>query len=378
MKESENANRSQIGKRVGIIGIVINFLLATGKLLLGYFSSSVSIIADAANNFTDGASSFVTFLGFKMAERPADTKHPYGHARYEYLAALIVGIFIIFMGIELTKTSLVKISNPTQISFSNTVLVFLGISILVKVVLALVYFSIGKKLFSNVLVATGKDSRNDAITTFVILVAAIIERHTGLQLDGFMGLAVGVFILFSGTKLINETFSPLLGEGANADLQEKIESSIKKNPHVLGCHDLMVHDYGPGKRFASIHVEMDKRNDAVFCHDVLDKIERECLECLGVHLVIHYDPVDTENPELEDIKKKTLSLLQMKDMRISIHDFRMEEQDDEILLIFDMSLPCEIIAQQDEIQKSLERALNTYEGKKIEKNYKTRITFDIT
>ncbi|SHM37404.1 cation diffusion facilitator family transporter [Anaerosporobacter mobilis DSM 15930] len=364
--------RSAVGKLSGLVGIVCNLLLAGGKFVVGFLSGSVSITADALNNLSDAASSIVTLIGFKLAERPADADHPYGHARYEYLSGLAVAVMIIVIGFELAKSSVGKILNPTAVEFSFLTACVLFGSILVKIWLFLFNSKMGKMIHSTTLIATAADSRNDVITTSAVLTAAVVEYFTTWQIDGFMGLAVALFILYSGIDLAKETISPLLGEGANPELQELITDYISSCPKVLGCHDLMVHDYGPGKRFASIHVEMDKDENPLVCHDLIDDMERECLKNHGVHLVIHYDPVVTNNPELERLYHLVTAILKVKDERMSIHDFRMVPGTEHTNLIFDITFPAELRGQENTIKSALEKALNDLgEG-----TYYTVITFD--
>ncbi len=364
--------RSAVGKLSGLVGIICNLLLAGGKFVVGFLSGSVSITADALNNLSDAASSIVTLIGFKLAERPADADHPYGHARYEYLSGLAVAVMIIVIGFELAKSSVGKILNPTAVEFSFLTACVLFGSILVKIWLFLFNSKMGKMIHSTTLIATAADSRNDVITTSAVLTAAVVEYFTTWQIDGFMGLAVALFILYSGIDLAKETISPLLGEGANPELQELITDYISSCPKVLGCHDLMVHDYGPGKRFASIHVEMDKDENPLVCHDLIDDMERECLKNHGVHLVIHYDPVVTNNPELERLYHLVTAILKVKDERMSIHDFRMVPGTEHTNLIFDITFPAELRGQENTIKSALEKALNDLgEG-----TYYTVITFD--
>lgn len=370
----EGQVRSAIGKLSGLVGIVCNLLLAVSKFVVGILAGSVSITADALNNLSDAISSIVTLIGFKMAEKPADTDHPYGHARFEYLSGLAVAVMIIIIGFELAKSSVGKIMNPSSVEFSFvTACVLIG-SILVKLWLFLFNRKMGKKIHSTTLIATAEDSRNDVITTSAVLVAGVVEYFTTWQVDGFMGLAVALFILYSGANLAKETISPLLGEAANPELQELIIDYISSCPKVLGCHDLMVHDYGPGQRFASIHVEMDKDESPLVCHELIDDMERESLKKYGVHLVIHYDPVVTNNPELERLYHLVTAILKVKDERLSIHDFRMVPGKEHTNLIFDVALPEELRGQEDTIKSALEKALNDL-GEGI---YNTVITFDLT
>ena len=292
-RTEDSKTRAAIGKLSGTVGIVCNLLLSAGKMTAGALSGSVSITADALNNLSDAASSIVTLAGFKLAEKPADSHHPYGHARFEYLSGLAVAVLILFIGFELGKTSVIKIITPAAVEFSAVTMLVLAASIAVKLWMFLFNRKLGKMIDSSALAATAADSRNDCLATGAVLIASIVEYFTHWQIDGWMGFGVALFILYSGLNLAKETVSPLLGEAADPALRQLIVDYIEACPKVLGYHDLMVHDYGPGQRFASIHVEMDQREDALVCHELIDDMERECLHSHGIHLVIHYDPVVT-------------------------------------------------------------------------------------
>ncbi|MBQ6832312.1 MAG: cation transporter [Oscillospiraceae bacterium] len=365
--------RAKTGKLSGGVGIFCNVLLFGLKLLVGMLSGSVSITADAMNNLSDATSSVVTLLGFKLAEKPADEDHPYGHARYEYLSGLAVAAMIIVIGFELAKTSVEKILAPTAVSFSIPVVLVLCGSILVKLWLSVFNRHLGKRIRSQALLAASADSRNDVIATAVVLLAILVEHFTHWKVDGFMGLAVALFILYSGVGMAKQTISPLLGETASPELRELIISVVRSEPKILGYHDLMVHDYGPGQRFASIHVEMDQKEDALHCHEIIDNLERLCLSSHNVHLVIHYDPVITGDAELERLKALVQQLLAQQDSRITIHDFRMVRATGHTNLIFDAALPADLMPQKKAIKTRLDEALNA----RKETTYYTVITFDL-
>ena len=369
----ESKQRAAIGKRAGLIGLLCNFLLAGGKLAVGTLAASMAIFADGLNNLSDGASSLVTLLGFKLGERPADPEHPYGHARYEYLAALTVAVMILVIGVELAKSSLHKILNPAPIAFSWLMLAVLVGSILVKAWMMFFYKKQGEKISSTTLLAASEDSRNDVLTTAAVLAAVLVEKLSGWQIDGIMGILVAAFILFSGAKLAKETLSPLLGEGATKELARQVTAYIRSFPLVLGCHDLMVHDYGPGRRYASLHVELDSREDPMACHELIDDMERGCLKELGIHLVIHYDPLITDDAELNRLQQLVSTLLKVRDPRISIHDFRLRHQEDRSDLSFDIVLPPNLWGQEESIRTAVEEALDTLEGKP----YHLDVTFDL-
>ena len=376
VKDYENTTdpkvRSAIGRLSGMVGIVINALLFLGKLLVGTLSGSVSITADALNNLSDASGSIVTLIGFRMADKPADAHHPYGHARAEYLSGLAVAVLILFIGFELAKTSLEKIFHPTAVLFTPVVAAVLLASILVKLWMSLFNRSLGKKIGSTTLEATAADSRNDVLATAAVLLASLIESFLDIRIDGFFGLGVAAFILYSGWSLAKDTISPLLGENAAPELREKIVDYIEAHPRVLGYHDLMVHDYGPGQRFASLHVEMDYREDPLDCHELIDDMERECLRSHNIHLVIHYDPIITDDPELQRLKEETLRLLQQQDERLTLHDFRMIQGRKHMNLVFDVPLPNDLLNKKQEIRQYVEEALND-DGPLA---YHVKITFD--
>lgn len=368
---AKNGERGAVGRLSGMTGVVCNLILAAAKLLIGIVSGSVSITADAMNNLSDATSSVVTFIGFKLAERPADEEHPYGHARYEYLSALVVSAIILIIGFELGKSSVEKIFAPAQTVFSALMIpVMLG-SVLVKLWLYLFNRKLGMQISSDALLATAADSRNDCIATVAVLLCALVEKFTGLTLDGYIGLAVSAFILYSGVQLAKETISPLLGENASPELCALIVDYISSHPKVLGYHDLYVHDYGPGRRFASLHVEMDSREDPLLCHEIIDDMERECFNSHGIQLVIHYDPIVTDDPELTRLHELVDSILCDYDNRLRTHDFRMVQGSGHTNLIFDVVLPDDIRKQESQIKQYLNEKLACED-----KTYYTVITFD--
>lgn len=365
--------RSSIGKLSGTVGIVCNILLFIFKLVMGTISGAVSITADAMNNLSDATSAVVTLIGFKLAEKPADADHPYGHARYEYLSGLAVAGLIVVIGFELAKSSVEKILHPAEVVFSVPVCIVLVLSILIKLWMCLFNRRLGKMVNSTALLATAADSRNDAISTTAVLLAGILGTAFGWQIDGWMGLAVALFILYSGAMLARETISPLLGENASPELRQQIADLVGSVPEVLGYHDLMVHDYGPGQRFASMHVEMDQSADPLSCHELIDNLERACLQQLKVNLIIHYDPVVTGDAEMDRMRQVVQEFLRQQDGRINIHDFRMVRGQGHSNLIFDAELPPELMRRQQEIKRRLDEDLAASEPGK----YYTVITFDM-
>ena len=346
--------RARVGKLSGIVGIICNAVLCVLKMIVGTLSGSLSITADAMNNLSDTTSSIVTLAGFRLSEIPADEKHPYGHARFEYLSGLAVAAMILLIGFELLRTSVGKIIHPEAIEFSPYVAVVLLASIAVKLWLSFFNKKLGNQIHSSTLLATALDSRNDTISTGAVLIAAVVEAVSGWRIDGYVGLAVSGFIIYSGITMGMETISPLLGEDSNPEVQAALVSTLKACPQVLGLHDMMVHDYGPGKCFASVHVEMDAKEDPIKSHEIIDDLERTCREKLHVLLVIHYDPVIVGDPLLDQTKQEVLDLLKKKDDRITIHDFRMVSGEGHTNIIFDAVLPVELWKQTDEIKDYVE------------------------
>ena len=367
----KDGDRTKIGKLSGIVGIICNLLLAAAKLAAGIFSGSVAITADALNNLSDATSSIVTYLGFHLAARPADEKHPYGHARYEYISALVVAGVILIIGFELAKSSFDKILHPAATTFSAVMVCILMGSVAVKLWMYFFNRKLSKLTDSTALMATAVDCRNDCVATGAVLIAAVVEYFTQWRLDGYIGMAVSVFILYSGIRLALETVSPLLGESASPELQTLIVDYVRSHPKVLGIHDLYVHDYGPGRRFASLHVEMDRREDPLLCHEIIDDMERECFHSHGVQLVIHYDPVITDDPELDRLHSQVQQSLTAFDSRLTLHDFRMVEGTGHTNLIFDVVLPADLRKKEQEIKAHVLNAIYT-EGK----TYYLVVTFD--
>lgn len=376
VKNSEDTENPQVrgkyGTMAGIVGILCNLVLFLGKLVIGTISGSVSIRADAVNNLSDASSNIVTLVAFRLARKPEDAEHPYGHARIEYLSGLAVAAMILLIGVELAKESFHKILHPEPVSFSWALVAVLGMSIAVKLWLAVFNRTLGKKIKSTSLMATAADSRNDVITTGAVLLAAVTARLTGLELDGYVGLLVAGFILWSGIGIAKDTISPLLGAPADPELVHLIRHEIEHfDPRILGVHDLMVHDYGPGQTFASIHVEVDRREDVLEMHEMIDRAERMMLEQHRIHLTIHYDPIVTDDAALQRMQKKVAEALHAIQPGLSLHDFRMVAGEKSTNLIFDVVLPDALRGKEQEIQSALEKAIQ-----EPGMEYRTVITFD--
>ena len=361
------------GRLAGMVGIFCNSLLFLAKLILGLVIGSVSIVADAVNNLSDAASSIVTLLGFHMAQRPADEHHPYGHARYEYISGFVVSTIILAIGLELAKSSLEKIIHPAPVAFTAAAIAIMLGSIALKLWMSLFFGRLGRKIQSTTLSAASADSRNDVIATAAVLLGGLITRFTGFNADGWAGLLVALFILVSGISIARETISPLLGRQADDELLRRISGLILGHEQILGIHDLLVHDYGPGRYFASVHVELSADLDPQTCHDIIDDMECDALRELNVHLVIHYDPVFTDDAELNEMRAVLEDILPGIDPRLSMHDLRMIRGSKRTRLSFDLAVPYAMAQRHEAIKQQIDEAL-LLRGK----DYKTVIHFDGT
>ena len=353
----EERVRLQYGRAASIVGVGTNALLFAMKLLVGTLSGSVAITADAVNNLSDASSSVVSLLGFKLADKPADEDHPYGHGRYEYLSGLMVAVMILVIGVELMKSSVEKILHPEPVAVSAALLAVLIGSILVKMWLSQFNRHIGQKISSKTLTATADDSRNDVIATTAVLVSTVIGHFTGWMLDGWMGAAVAAFILVSGFGLVKETIDPMLGMPPSREQVEEIRKKLMSYPGVLGTHDLMVHDYGPGRQFASVHLEMDAALDPLVSHDMIDSIERDFLAQEQLHLVIHYDPVTLDDPRVGELRALVQQAAEAIHPRMSIHDLRFVCGSRQTKVVFDCVVPYDLTMSGREIRKRIDQAV---------------------
>lgn len=364
IKDYENTRdpkvRDDYGKLAGIVGIISNTILCTMKILIGLISGSISIVADGINNLADGASSIITLLGFKLASLPEDEEHPYGHARIEYIAGMAVSVMILIVGFELGKSSLEKIITPEPLEFSWTVVIVLLIAIAIKVWQAIFNISTGKKINSLALIATGTDSRNDVISTVVVLLGILIGHFFNVMVDGYFGLAVAVFILWSGVSLIKETISPLLGEAPDEELVSQIEAMAMAYDGAIGIHDLIVHNYGPGKVFASMHIEVDSSVDVMESHDLIDTIEKNLSDSLNILLTVHMDPVDINNPYREPLTHILKDALSGIPGTLGFHDLRIVPGTTHTNVIFDVVLSHECELSQKEISDILKQKVSEF------------------
>lgn len=365
------AVRTSVGKLGGIVGIFCNVLLFLLKLLSGILSGSVSILADAFNNLSDAASSIITLLGFHMAKRPADSAHPYGHARYEYVSGLMVSFLILLVGFELLESSVKKIFHPSSITFTGLTLGILIFSIAVKFWLSRFFENLSDRIHSEVLEASALDSRNDFMATGAVLFCCLIGRYFTVNIDGIVGSIMAGLIIWSGVQSANTTISSLLGKRADPAFVKKLTDLVLSHDHILGVHDVLVHDYGPGQCFASLHAELNAREDPLQCHDLIDDIESDAWVRLNTHLVIHYDPVVTDDPEWNEMRSQILQIIRSVDSRLSMHDFRILQCPDGRKLSFDLAVPYDFPMTEDQIK------LAVYEGLAVRnKSYPVVIHFD--
>ncbi len=365
------AVRDKCGRVAGAVGIVTNFLLFLMKIIVGTAFHSVSVTADAVNNLTDSGSSVVTLIGFKMASKPADEKHPFGHARIEYLSGVIVSFIVIFLGLQLGMSSIEKILTPEENALTPVALVVLVISILAKLWQCLFYRKVGRMIKSESVEATSKDSRNDVIATSVVLLGAVITMLTGVNLDGYMGAAVALFIVFSGVQLTISTADPLLGQAPEGELVQTITEKMLSYPGIIGMHDLAVHNYGVGRCFASAHCEVDAKNDILVSHDLIDNIERDFSRDLCIHMVIHLDPVIVGDARTDALHRKVQSLVTALYPTVTIHDFRVIWGVTHSNIVFDAAVPFAVKDSDAVITQKLEAEIQ-----KLDPDYRTVVTID--
>lgn len=357
-KNTKNKNvRNAYCTLGGFTGIVCNLLLFLIKFIIGSVSGSLSIIADAFNNLSDMGSSVIVLLGFKIANKPADRKHPFGHGRIEYMSAFIVAILIIMVGAELLKTSIDKIFKPEPLEISLFTVVGLCISIAVKLWMNFFNRRLGRAVDSPPLLATAQDSLNDCVATFAVLVSILICKFTSLNIDAYVGTAVALFIIWSGIRSAMDTLSPLLGEPPDGQLINDIEKYILSYEDFLGIHDLIIHSYGPGRSFASVHVEVSDKINIVYCHEKIDECELLLKKKLGIDVVIHTDPISTDDTEVNKMHKKITDIVKNIDSSLSIHDFRMVDGQNRTNLIFDLLIPYQCTLKEDEILSRIKNSV---------------------
>lgn len=331
--------RRAYGILCGAVGIFMNLVLFVFKFIAGTISRSVAITADAFNNLSDGASSLISLIGFKISGKKPDPDHPFGHGRYEHITGLIVAFLVIIMGTELAKTSVCKIISPSPVEFSVLSIAILCASILIKLYMAFYNFSVGKKIQSSSMKATCTDSISDVLSTTLILCSMLLSKFADINIDGFCGCLVSVFIIIAGIRAANETISPLLGQKPKPETIKEITDIALSFPETIGIHDLIVHDYGCGSMMVSLHVEVDAKADILEMHDAIDNMEREIAQKLSCNATIHMDPVEKDNPEIENIKNLIGEYLKEQFPEVSMHDFRMVKGQTHTKIIFDILVP---------------------------------------
>lgn len=331
--------RTSYGVLASMVGIFCNVFLFLAKLVIGTFLHSVSVVADAFNNLSDAGSSIIGFIGVKMAEKPADEDHPFGHGRIEYIAALIVSFLVLQVGFTFFKDAVGKIREPQEIRFSLVSVLVLLMSVGVKLWLGMFNRKLGERIDSKVMLATAADSMGDVVTTLATVVSVIVFGITGVNIDGFVGLGVSLAVMWAGIGIAKDTLEPLLGQAVPKNVYEDITAFVEGYEGILGTHDLIVHNYGPGRSMASLHAEVPNDVDIEISHEIIDKIEREAAAVLGVFLVIHMDPIEMRNEEVLHVREQVTELVRRIDSQVSIHDFRMVDGKENVNLIFDMVVP---------------------------------------
>ena len=369
--KKDPAVRQRCGSAVSIIGIAVNLLLAGFKLFAGILSGAISITADAVNNISDAGSQVVSLITFKISAKPADREHPFGYARIEYVASMIVSFLILFVSISLFSESIQKIITPSETDYSILVMVILAVSVLAKLWLFFFARSAGKKINSDVIKASATDSLSDAGATFAVLVSAIIAKATGFDIDGYMGIAVAIVIFIAGIKVLNETKNSILGSAPEPEVVESIVAIATEYDEVLGVHDMVVHNYGPGNTICSFHAEVDGKADVFATHDCIDNIERRLFHELGIRTTIHMDPIVTDDEKVSALRIRVAAAVKEIDERLTIHDFRYVEGVTHTNLIFDVTVPFEIKHSNERVKELVSNKIS-----EIDPNYFAVITID--
>lgn len=363
--------RESYGKLAGTVGIVTNLALALSKVAIGSLINSIAVLADGVNNLSDAFSSVITLIGFKLAAKPGDKEHPYGHARVEYLAGITISFFIVVVGINLLISSFKKILNPEPLEYGWIVILILTLAIGLKFWQAHFYYKTSREINSATLKAAGTDSRNDVITTTAILISVLLGKYAGLTLDGYMGVLVALFILYSGIALIRETSDPLLGKAPDPELVAEIENRICSQEGILGIHDLAVHSYGADRTFATVHIEVDAYGDLIKSHDIIDNIERNIWEEMNIHLVAHMDPLETKDPMTVELNRRIREIIEPLEGVIGLHDLRIVAGYSHTNIVFDVVITPECKITEQDIQDKIEMELDMAQRK-----FYTRINFD--
>ncbi len=381
IKDFEDTGNPRVRFRYGVVsgfvGIFCNVVLFAAKLLIGFLSGSISIMADAFNNLSDAGSSVITLFGFKMAGKPADREHPFGHGRMEYIAGLIIAFLMVIVGVELGKSSVDKIISPAELSFDWVTILILVFSVSVKCWMAFFNKKAGEKINSETLMATAKDSINDVIATFAIIISVLIMLIFKINIDGYIGALVAVYIIFSGISAVKQTIDPLLGQQPDPDMVKEIVDCLMSYDEVVGVHDLIIHNYGPGRCIASVHAEVKASSDILKAHDTIDLAERSISEKLNILITVHMDPVETDNERVMALKEMVTEIARSIHEKITIHDFRIVEGDTHTNLIFDIVNPEDSGFTDGELKNMFEQKLKNISEKyfavmTIDKDFTTR------
>lgn len=343
IKDNKNIENGKVRSAYGIlsslVGIACNLILCSTKIIIGLVINSISVMADGFNNLSDAASSVISFAGVKLAGRPADKEHPFGHGRFEYISALAVAFLILQVGFSLLKSSFQKVLHPEALTFNPILIAILCLSVLVKLWMMLFNRKLGKRINSTIMIATSADSRNDVVVTIATILSAIIAGLTGLKIDGYMGLLVSVFVMLSGFRIAKDTLEPLLGQAVDRDIYVKVTEMVQSYEGIVGTHDLIIHNYGPTHRMATIHVEVPNNMGFEKAHETIDQIERDILEKMDLFLVIHMDPIEVDDQTVLEKKEMVLEVIKKLEEKATVHDFRVVNGEHHINLIFDLVIP---------------------------------------
>jgi cation diffusion facilitator family transporter len=371
MQEISQEKRNRKGKVASLIGIIVNLLLAGGKITLGVITGAISVLADGLNNLTDCGSSVISNISFRLSSRPADKEHPYGHERIEYVCSMAVAFIILLVAFETAKESITKIISPETLNFSIIAIVVLGCSVLAKIGLFLYYKRTAKLIDSDILKAASIDSLTDGISTSVVIITLIVSKFTSFNIDGYAGVLVALFIAYSAIGILREIFSKLIGQAPDAELVAKIKDKINSYPNVLGVHDLSVYSYGPNKYFASAHIEVDANVDVLVSHELVDAIEKDFAESTNIILTGHLDPIVTDDIRVIKLKQKVETIVKNLNENFSVHDFRMVFGENNTNVLFDVAVPYENFGDKENIKADLERIV-----KQIDSKYTAVITIE--
>lgn len=368
--------RKKLGRSVSYVGLAVNLFLFITKLTIGLLAGSVALVADAVNNLSDFASAIIILISFHIAARPADKDHPFGHARFEYIASAVVAMFVLFLGFELGKSSIIRIINPQFVNVSWVFYVVLIFAVTCKLILYFYYIRKSKALNSLVLEATAKDSLLDALASTGLIFAALISRIIEVSLDGYAGIIISLFILYSGISILRQTVDRILGKRPDKQLKDLLKTHIMNKSGVLGIHDLIIHDYGADNYFATAHVEVDANEDIMESHNLIDQIEREIAIEYNINLLLHMDPIDLDNPRQNRLGFLIAKMIRTINSKISMHDFRVQEVDDHLHLIFDLKVPDDYSESNEYLRERIEKYIRKIEPKAtcfitIDRNYST-------